>query len=354
LTSGIGGAAPLQVWPGNRVEPGVVVERGMVRTASLVVVLLGAACGADSVGDHVEALRAGDARYVHSTFPSPERLAELYPETRKKAAGSRHELRGNEHAAAILDAGEAAVPDLVALLDDPESRTLAAFFLGEIGGERAASALLGRWRALRGKAVRKRVYVFEPRRERLVRMARGYRYEGVDHEFYGEVLGALRYAGRAVSASIAADTAAAMDKGERLHANGEALRYEQRRREGEQDLELRWSVEPVETACEGLETLAMVGALEAPDLFVRALRGPIRAFRWTAMQQVGFLGKDAQRTLPALGALLDDPDWRKRAVKTLAEALDGEHWLAPLSDERAQELADRFKVRLRARGHLPR
>ncbi|MHC4819995.1 MAG: hypothetical protein ACYTF8_18295, partial [Planctomycetota bacterium] len=114
----------------------------------------------------------------------------------------------------------------------------------------------------------------------------------------------------------------------------------------------RWHVEPVETACEGLRILAMVGAPEAPPLFTRALRSPVRALRWTGVQEVNWIGEGAKQTLPALGALLDAPDWRGDVIEPLSLILAGKGVPDPLTDEEQEKLARRYRERLRELGHL--
>ena len=118
------------------------------------------------------------------------------------------------------------------------------------------------------------------------------------------------------------------------------------------------SHEPVETAREGLKILAMLGAPEAPPLFLRALRSPVRAIRWTGVQQVSWIGEGAKQTLPALGALLDDPGLRGEVIEQLFFILDlgvprPRDWpTSPLTDEEQEKLAQRYKERLRELGHL--
>jgi hypothetical protein len=323
------------------------------RIVPAVTVLLFVGCGWNVV-DHIDALRVSRKRYVHGTLPSPQRMAELYPGQELGVFGShRSRLREDEHARAILDAGEAAVPDLARLLDDRERRTLAAFFLAEIGGEPAATAVLGRWRDVRGGVETKSVYQVFERAGGPVTMSMGQRHEGIDQEFYGELLHALAYVGRPVSAAIAADTRAAMDEAEKLQAAGkDLLRREKKKEEPLGEVELRWEIEPVKTASEGLKILAMVGAPEAPALFTRALRSPVRSFRWTAVQNVLYIGQEAKQTLPALGELLDDPDWREDVFEPLAWILDRKGVPEPLTDEEQVELAQRYKQRLRELGHL--
>jgi len=327
--------------------------KGIMRTrvVGAVVALLLVGCG-ETVTNHIDALRESGARYTHSMLPSPERLAEIY----REPAGStslRSQLRRNEHARAIFDAGEGAVPELVLLLDDAERRTLAAFFLAEIGGEQTASALLGQWRGLRGRVQEKIVY-----HKVGASVMKGRRYEGVDGKYYNELLHALCYTGRPVSAAVAADTRAAMDESERLRAAGEDLRRKETRQEATDEIELRWDIEPVETACEGLMILAMVGAPEAPALYTRALGSPIRAFQWKGIHNVVFIGEGAKQTLPALGALLDDQQSREFVIEQLAFILDqgsppSPDWPAsPLTEEEQEAVARRYKQRLRELGHL--
>jgi len=321
------------------------------RIVGVVTGLLLVGCGA-KVADHIDALRESGERYVHSMLPSPERLADLYP-GQEPDRGFRSRLRKDEHARAILDADAAAVPELVRLLDDPERRTLAAVFLAEIGGEQAATAILGRWRDLRAEVETKSVYHKVERAGGPVTWTRGQRHEGIDNEFYNELLHALCFVGGAVSAAVAADTRAAMDEAERRHAAGEDLLRKETRKE-EETVELRWHAEPVETACEGLRILAMVGAPEAAPLFWRALHSPVRSFRWTGVQEVNWIGEGAKQFLPALGALLDDDDVRLReqVLWQLAFLLDRQGPPDPLTDEEQEKLARRYKERLRELGHL--
>jgi len=321
--------------------------KGIMRTrvVGAVVALLLVGCGRD-VTDHINALREGGARYTHNTLPSPQRLAEIYREP-AGAASLRTQLRNNENARAIFDAGERAVPELVRLLEDPERRTLAAFFLAEIGGEETATALLGQWRGLRAQVQWKIVY------DRVgASVEKGRRYEGVDGKFYNELLHALCYTGRPVSAAVAADTRAAMDEAKKLHAAGANLRRKETRQEATGEIELRWDIEPVETACEGLMILAMAGAQEAPQLFSRALRSPVPSFQWTGIHNVVFIGEGAKETLPALGALLDDPVWRELVIEQLTFILDQGRGPGPLTEEDQEELVRRYKQRLRELGHL--
>ena len=65
--------------------------------------------------------------------------------------------RQNPDAAAILDAGPRAVPELLRLLEDPERELLAAVFLSEIGGREAALGLLARWRETRARVQEKMI-----------------------------------------------------------------------------------------------------------------------------------------------------------------------------------------------------
>jgi hypothetical protein len=309
-----------------------------------------AACGDPSLAERIDALRAGGARYAHQLVPAPARRAELSPDADEAPGSSFLEhVREDENARAILDLGPAAEADLVRLLDDPERRTLAAFFLAEIGGERGAAALLAKWRALRGDTKTKSVYLLGDG----AATALGYRHEGVEPSFYGELDFALCYAGRPVSAAIASDTAAAMTEGEDLAAAGEPLFLEETREEGEDRLELRWSVEPIETACEGLRLLAMVGAPEAPPLYDRALRSPVHAFRWTAVQNALYIGKPAERLLPALAGLFDDARLGDEALEAVAFLVD-RGYPGNLDEAGRAAARERYRERLRELGHLPR
>jgi hypothetical protein len=323
----------------------------MRRGLSLAILLpFCMACGKPTVADRIDAIRESGVRFAHAELPSPQRMAELYPgyESGGIKHGIGHELRANEHAAAILDAGQAAVPELVRLLDDPRRATLAAVFLAEIGGRESAMGLLARWRALRGVAKEMSVYRVRDGKT----YAEGYRDEGVDGEFYTELIAALCYVGRAVGAEVAANTKAAMDEAERLQHAGERLLYEERRDEPAGEVELRWRAEPIQTAQEGLKMLAMAGAAEGVDLLVRALRSPVKGIRWEALAYVAYLGHGKDRTLPVLGGLLDDPEWRDKALDAVATILD--RGLVPPSPGEEETAAKRYKKRLQELGHLPR
>ncbi|HEX5136913.1 MAG TPA: hypothetical protein VFY93_08080 [Planctomycetota bacterium] len=316
-----------------------------------LVVLLGAACGEPSVQDRIDAIRRSGAHFAHASLPSPERIKELYPDTPDvtRDRGIRDSLLADQDAAALLRAGDAAVPDLVRLLNDPERGTLAAVFLGEIGGKDAAVALLARWRELRGKDQEKHLHLYAGGEIYPL----GYTYERVDGRAYGEMIASLCYVGRDVGKEIAKDTAAAMDEGERLQRDGEDLSFKEWREEDDGKLNLTWSAEPVETACEGLKLLAMAGAPEGVDLFVRALRSPVRAFRWEALQQHTYLGVGRDRTIPLVGALLDDPEWRAMAIEAISVVLKE----VPAPDASAAEqdkVVARYKRKLQDLGYLAR
>jgi len=323
---------------------------GMRRGLAGLCVLV-AACGDPSVQDRIDAIRRSGAHFAHVNLLSPERFKELYPDTPDAARerGIRERLLADPDAAALLRAGDAAVPDLVRLLKDPERGALAAAFLGEIGGKDAAAGLLARWREVRGTDQEKHLHLYAG--EEIY--ARGYTYEAIDGRVYGEMMASLGYTGRAVGKEIAADTAAAMDEGERLQRDGKDLSFVAWREEEDGKLKLTWSAEPVETACEGLRLLALAGAPEGVDLFVRALRSPVRAFRWTAIQEHTYLGVGRDRTIPVLAGLLDDPEWRAKAVEEIAVAVFRDDVRDP-STAQAEELAPQYKRKLQELGYLPR
>jgi len=184
---------------------------------------------------------------------------------------------------------------------------------------------------------------------------KGWRYEGVDGRFYGELIHALCYAGRPVSASVAADTRAAMDEAEKRQSAGEDLWRKETRQEAPGEVELQWDIEPVETACEGLEILAMVGAPEAPPLFMRALGSQVRSCRWAAVHSVSYIGEGDEQLLPVLGALLDGDDMRLRedVLWQLECMLDrAGPSRPPTDDDEPEDPVQRCKQRLRELGHL--
>lgn len=321
--------------------------------AWLAWALLLAACGKTTVADRIDALRKAGVDVNLYELPSAQRMEELYPDRDVRSLrphGAGRTLRAHAAGAAILEAGPAAVPELVALLEDPERAKLAALFLGEIGGSEAALGLLARWRELRGTLQDMSVY----RRRDGEIWAGGVRREGPFVDFYGALLHALCHVGREVGAEVAADTAAAMDEAERIQLAGGNVIFEERRDEPEGEVTLRWQVEPIEAAEEGLYVLAMAGAREGVDVFVRALRSPVRSIRWKAIQGVGWLGEGMDRTLPILGALLDDPEWRSMALEAVAFMVARDVVPRSLSPAEEEALAVRYKRRLQELGHLPR
>jgi hypothetical protein len=98
----------------------------------------------------------------------------------------------------------------------------------------------------------------------------------------------------------------------------------------------------------------MVGAPEAGAVVLRALRSPVQAFRWTALEHAAYLGPALDHVLPALGALLDDPAWREAALEQLMLGLDRQAPPRPLDEDRLDQLVQTYRERLRAAGHLPR
>ena len=203
-------------------------------------ILILSACSGDVPG-RIDAVSAAGRRYVHG-----EGLIRF--DDRPGARSIAPRLRESPDGRGLLDAGQAAVPDLIRLLDDPARRTMAAVFLAEIGGERAVGELLRRWRSLRDDA--REMQIVLPVKGGSV--ALGYRYEGVDDGFYGELIMALGYAGGPVSGEIAKDTDVALAESERLAAAGAELLFREGRDEDGRRIELRRYAGPIETAREGL------------------------------------------------------------------------------------------------------
>lgn len=323
------------------------------RLLTIACLSLCAACGeADppTVGDRLDAMIEAGATPVHQSLPSPARKAELSIPV--VADGVRPVLLETTHGRALLEAGQAVVPDLVGFLDDEERGTLAAVFLAEIGGEEAAQGLLDVWRSLRGHRVTKHTYTALEESAEPMRIASGFRHEGVRHVFYGELLMALAYAGLPVSAEIASDTLAAVKSCEKRRSAGETLGFE----EEEGDERRKWSDPEVETATEGLRILAMLGAAEAVDQLVRALASPIEEFRWTAAQNAYWLGKDVDPVLPSLVRTLDDPSrgLRVEALRELLSILELPVVDYTIEDEELEDAVARVKDALRTRGHRER
>jgi hypothetical protein len=322
------------------------------RRFALVFAFLCAACGGPSVEDRIDALRAQGKGFEHNELPSAARMAELYPGAAPESlARPQDDLFGHADARAILDAGPAAVPDLVRLLDHPKRRRLAAGFLAETGGTPAAAALLAQWRRHRGAIANTDVFRTED-----ARTTYGTRYEPADDGYFAEVIYGLCVTGRAVSAEVARDTAAAMDEAERLKAGGDALHRTEERAEGGLRARVVTPAEPVETACEGLHILAMSGAPEGPTAFVRGLRSPVERIQRTAVVDVRYLGRGEDQTLPALAPLLDTTDLPDRWAVVNAVAFLTDRAAIPMhpSATELDALADRYETLLRERGHLPR
>jgi hypothetical protein len=312
----------------------------VARILALLLTTAVAVAEESSVKAHIDALQRGGRRFVHQRLPSSRRQKELFPDAEEIPGGVGERLRKSEHGRAIFESGEASVTELIALLKDKERRTLAAVFLAEIGGDRAAAALLRGWRELRDKAKKKSVYVTAPPDGRIIGL--GFRYEGIDAEFYGELILALCYAGRSASHGVAFDTKRALEESERLHNAGESLRREEKR----DDEQLRWNVEPVETACEGLQLLAAAWGQDAPEMLARGLRSPVPAIRWTALQNASYADRDAEPVLRALGELLDDPEWRNDALEQVAFLIDREKLPDELSGNDRDELIARYKRKI--------
>jgi len=300
---------------------------GMMRALllSACVSALAAGCG-DSVTEHIDALRGTGRRFVHEQRPPAADPPDLALRLREEEGGR-----------AVLDKAEKAVPELTRLLDDRERGTLAAVLLAEIGGAGGAGALLDRWRQLRDDT--RQICL---RHVPDVGVPIGSRFENVDGELYGELLGGLGRAGQPVAAAIAGDTEVAMAESERLYAAGAPLTMSERREEDGRQIELRWSVPPVETAREGLTILAVLGAPEAPSLVERALRGPVLSLRRAALKCIAYLGERAEPMLPLVARMLDDPDWHDEARRQLAALAE------TLTEEQRAGLTGRYMQRLQA------
>jgi hypothetical protein len=284
----------------------------------VLLLLALAACSRPSVTEHVDELLASGKWTTHNTMPSPARLAELQG-GEPVDSNVVEVLNLTESGRAILDLGEEAVDELAALLRDPDRRTLAAACLGEIGGERAATELWQSWRVHRGEARKVSLYRLAVDES----LAMGYRYEGIDPGFYGELLYALAYAGRARGEQIASDTITAMVECERLVRKGKQVLFSEEREIDGVRLEARWSHHQFQTAREGLEILAMCGAPEADVAFQSAFRLQGGGLHWTAIQAVSFLGPIANECLPEVLDLVDDPEYGEFARRALADLLDG-------------------------------
>lgn len=313
----------------------------------LVLGLLLATCGREpSIAGRIDAIRRDGTFPTFRELPSKARRLELYP--RSPGPAERARFAECPEGLAILELGASAVPELIRLLNDRRRRTYAAAFLGEIGGPRAAEALVATWRAVRATYTEMSVVRTEADGMRRVHQ----RFEPEDGGFCGELLHALCLCAAPLATEIARDTSRALDEVDRLAAEGAAMDARERRAGDAGPDDLTWHVEPVETACEGLHILGMCGAPEAVPQFDRALRSPIRALPWGALRDVIYLGPGRERTLPALGVLLDDPAFRGRAVLAIARILDDVHLDLPSAEVEAEAVA-RYRKRLQELGHLP-
>ena len=89
------------------------------------------------------------------------------------------------------------------------------------------------------------------------------------------------------------------------------------------------------------------------------MRSPVPALRRTAVDDVLFLRGAADRLLPSLGPLLDDPDLSADAAEQVGFLLDDATTVAAapihaLPVDRRAAVVGHCKERLRALGHLQR
>jgi hypothetical protein len=98
----------------------------------------------------------------------------------------------------------------------------------------------------------------------------------------------------------------------------------------------------------------MVGAEEAPQVFLRALRSPARGLRITAMQHASYIGEGARTLVPALWKTLEEPRLRSHALSALTDILrevpgsepsTEEEWLAQIAKLRTQLEERGYKTR---------
>lgn len=331
-------------------DPAVVDTPTMWSRLGLSLLVLGlllATCGREpSIAGRIDAIRGDGTFPTFRELPSKARRLELYPRSPDPAERAR--FADCPEGLAILELGASAVPELVRLLNDRRRWTYAAAFLGEIGGPRAAEALVATWRAVRATFTEMSVVRTEADGMRRVHQ----RFEPEDGGFCGELLHALCLCAAPLAAEIARDTSRALDEVDRLAAEGAAMDARERRTGDAGPEDLAWHVEPVETACEGLHILGMCGAPEAAPLFDRALRSSVPALPRAAVHDVIFLGPGRDRTLPALGVLLDDEKLRGEAVDAIARIVDGDSPPRPSTPEAEAEAVARYRKRLQELGHL--
>ena len=71
------------------------------------------------------------------------------------------------------------------------------------------------------------------------------------------------------------------------------------------------------------------------------------------MHNAGWLGDSLDVVLPGLGELLDDQEWRDKALEQLAFGFDRQALPDPLTEQDREILLREYKERLRELGHMP-
>jgi len=212
----------------------------------------------------------------------------------------------------LIALDEAAVPSLVGQLDDGRLGPVAAFALGEIGGDEAARGVWARYEALMPDVQRRLVYQSIPdRRGQERRIKLGERIVGADGALVSELEYALASIGAPVADAMIAALDAARTEAERRAAAGESLAGEETvPAEGGVVRTERWAAVSAQSAGQLLRILGFLGDHRGVPAIGAALRSPVEGIRFDALAASTWLDDDG--LVPLLAPLLDSDAWWSR------------------------------------------
>jgi hypothetical protein len=312
----------------------------------LVLGLLLATCGREpSIAGRIDAIRRDGTFPTFRELPSKARRLELYP--RSPGPAERARFAECPEGLAILELGASAVPELIRLLNDRRRRTYAAAFLGEIGGPRAAEALVATWRAVRATYTEMSVVRTEADGMRRVHQ----RYEPEDGGLLRGAPPRLVPLRRPARRRDRRDTSRALGEVDRLAAEGAAMDARERA-PAMQGRRPPGTSNPSRPHARGLHILGMCGA-------PRPCRSSIGR---CDLPSGPALGRPARRDLPRAraradppalgGVLLDDPALRG-GPSSRSRASGRRPPGPPSASEVEAEAVARYRKRLQELGHLP-